>query len=579
MQEEKRKKSKLKAYLGWAAVAVIFLVAMLTTFALNGWNETGATFFFDKVLTKNFLGIPAVLLALLTLIGYRVLGRTYKDSILGALKTAIGVLLLSVGSGALISLAKPVFNGIGNLGANVTPLDPYLGWSSSQHYMEGLIGDGISTGFISWISYAFIIGFAVNILMVVAKKFTNCHSLMITGHVMLQQASIVVATVFFIFFRKNDPNEFAIQAGTFVFSGLILGIYWSIGSNMTIKPTQRVTNNAGFAIGHQQMLSIGLVSKISRFFGKADDSAENKKMSSKFKIFEDNIFTQALIISTLFFVLIMILKFSPNGGGFEPSDSNSPYVSWKVAGGAYWLINWFLGSLKLVAALLAIITGVRMFVTELQQSFQGISEKIIPDAVVAVDIAASYGFSPNSVTYGFVSGTIGQFIGVGLALGLSFINGLSIVVVVPLFITLFFSSGSLGVFANAYGGWKASIIVPLIFGIAEIILCSFALGIFANPENGGTIFKDANGIIIGGTGANPFETGYIGMGDWTFFYSIMNLITYGNNIAGWILFPVTLAGGLFFAQITDTTIRSKKTIFQKMLKLKITSPINEEQKK
>ncbi|SYV91798.1 Ascorbate-specific PTS system EIIC component, partial [Mesomycoplasma hyorhinis] len=95
-----------------------------------------------------------------------------------------------------------------------------------------------------------------------------------------------------------------------------------------------------------------------------------------------------------------------------------------------------------------------MFITELQQSFHGISEKIIPGAVVAVDVAATYGFSINSVTYGFVSGVIGQFIAVGIMIGISAIPGNTYSnIAIPLFITLFFNSGSLGIYANASGGW------------------------------------------------------------------------------------------------------------------------------
>nr|WP_308435954.1 PTS transporter subunit IIC [Mycoplasmopsis bovis] len=31
----------------------------------------------------------------------------------------------------------------------------------------------------------------------------------------------------------------------------------------------------------------------------------------------------------------------------------------------------------------------------------------------------TYGFSPNSVTFGFISGTVAQFIGVAVVIGLS----------------------------------------------------------------------------------------------------------------------------------------------------------------
>ena len=61
--------------------------------------------------------------------------------------------------------------------------------------------------------------------------------------------------------------------------------------------------------------------------------------------------------------------------------------------------------------LFMLMQGVRMFVGELTNAFQGISNKLLPGSFPAVDVAASFGFgSPNAVLFGFVSGLIGQVI-------------------------------------------------------------------------------------------------------------------------------------------------------------------------
>lgn len=568
---DKENKNKLKPIykkiIGWSCLILVFLSSILITLGIKGWNVIGLNFYFETVLTKNFLSIPALLLALLTLIGYLVMGRGVRDSIIGATKTAIGYLLLGIGSAALVGLAKPIFSQlqtVGGGGISVVPLDPYFGLTSSNNFLETAIG---SNSFIAWVSYAFIIGFGINIVMVLLKKWTNCHSIMITGHVMIQQSAIVTSILYFILFRKipliDENPGIGQQIGTFIMAGLILGTYWSVGSNATIKPTDKVTNNAGFAIGHQQMFGIALVSKTSKYFGKEKDSAEDRKLSTKFKIFEDNIFTQSIIILVLFFVLIMILQYAtPNG--FNPGSSDKIFATWNIASGAHWVINWFLGSLQIVASVLAITTGVRMFVTELQQSFQGISEKIIPGAVVAVDAAASYGFSPNSVTYGFVAGTIGQFSALGLVIGISIIPGAPVVIAIPLFITLFFNSGTMGVYANAYGGWKASLAVPGIMGFVEIIIISFSLAMVNNAP-----LVDA-GLL---KPSSPFEQGFMGMADFTLFLGSLMLMTGASAIGGWIVFPIAIFIMLFIAQITDTGKTRKKTFLQKIFKLKITQPV------
>lgn len=494
-QEQKpKKKFNWKALVGGLVVLVVILAIYFGCvgyqIAKNGnsgksWSN-GSLFFLKEVMLNNFLGVNAILIGLLVCLGYIILGRGFTGTILGTIKAIIGVLLLQIGSGALIGLAKPVFIGISKLGGTVTPLDTYLGMTSASAWL-----DSIGAGFSAWVSYAMVIGLFVNIILIALRKWTNVHSLMITGHVMFQQACVVVPVSLLMMFGQLRDGSGAIsvggQLGTIFFSGILLGIYWGVASSSTIKGSDVVTQNAGFAVGHQQMFGIAIAYSIGKYFGKKEESAENRKMPAKAKVFEDNIFTQSLLVLAVFLVLILILQYVPTKNtALRFADSqghiSGSYGAWKVGGGnVYWAVNLILGSLQVVAAILAIQTGVRMFVAELQQSFQGISEKLVPGAVVAVDVAATYGFSPNSVTFGFISGTIAQFAAAGLIIGLAQIPGnFKITMVIPLFITLFFNSGSIGVFANASGGYKAAIAVPAIFGFLEIIAVSLGLSMINN---------------------------------------------------------------------------------------------------
>ncbi len=538
----------------------------------NGESFSTALVFLVRVVyLDNYLRQNALLLGSLVFVGYLVLGRGGRDAFLGALKTAIGIFLLSIGAGGLVGLARPVFDAIGAIkSGGVVPLDPYLGWTSAENFLQ--TGFGQANNFLTLASFTFIAAFIVNILMVLAKRFTNTNSIVITGHIMLQQSTVVTALLYVILFRSIPLlDDGAISAGSQVglvlISGLFLGIYWATSSVATLKITNLVTQNAGFAVGHQQMLTLFTSYKMGRFFGNKEHSAENRKLPESLKIFEDNIFTQTIIILFLFVVLFAII-IGYHGIENTLNSTYSGFVKDAAKIGAVWNGTFqganfvFLilgGTLRIIAALIAIITGVRMFVTELQQSFHGISEKVIPGAVVAIDIAATYGYSINAVTYGFLGGVLGQFLAVFVAVGLAAIPGNNYsLVAIPLFITLFFNSGAMGVYANASGGWKAAFIVPAIIGFFEIIVISFGLKLVQNIGDVGIP-----------QGQNPVTTGFLGMGDWNLFFGLSLIIGQFHYVLGWITVFVGIIGLILLAQGVDSTKQTKKTWLQKLLKVNV----------
>lgn len=585
MTQKLNKSKKIGFWVGVGIFVLINLIIIAITLGIRMSKEKPDTygaaslFLLKNVYLDNFFGQPALLLGFLTLIGYLILGRGARDSIVGSLKTIIGVLLLNIGSGVLVSMARPVFNAISQIAgssakssAQIVPLDPYFGLSSSQNFLQNFV---VGNNYVTWVSYVFMIAFAINIILILLKRWTNVHSLMVTGHIMYQQSAIIVVVVYALLFRdvpllsNNGGVSVGTQVGVVLISSLLLGAYWGVGSTATIKATDKVTQNAGFAVGHQQMLAISLSYKIGKYFGKEEETAENRKLPKYLSIFEDNIFTQTVLISILFIILILVIVFAGPAAGvtvvknntFQSIPNANPVINidfkqWNVFSQAHYGVNIVFGSLKIVAGLVALMTGVRMFVTELQQAFQGVSEKIIPNSVVAVDVAATYGFSVNSVTYGFLAGTIAQFIGVGLVIGLSQIPGLPIFIPIPLFITLFFNSGSLGVFANASGGYKAAIIVPAIVGFLEIIVIAFGTAALSNA------FAATNT-----QGINPVSIGYNGMADWNLFYGLLYILGGYNVYAGYIFTISFIFGLLFFGQIVDSGRQSQKTFFQKLLKL------------
>lgn len=131
--------------------------------------------------------------------------------------------------------------------------------------------------------------------------------------------------------------------------------------------------------------------------------------------------------------------------------------------------------------LFILMQGVRMFVSELTNAFQGISSKLLPGSFPAVDVAASYGFgSPNAVLSGFAFGLLGQL--VTIVLLIVFKNP---VLIITGFVPVFFDNAAIAVYADKRGGWKAALSLSFISGILQVALGAVAVSLLGLASYGG----------------------------------------------------------------------------------------------
>ncbi len=419
------------------------------------------TFFATYILQK-----APYMVGFLTLLGYCLMGKKWYDTLAGTLKAIIGMLILNAGSGGLVSNFRPILAGLKdrfNLTACV--IDPYYGQNAVTAGVEEVFGKGFSQAMT-----LLLIAFIVNILLVRFNKITKCRTLFTTGHVQVQQAATAYWLIMFAL-----PGLLNNNVALMVVMAVILGAYWAVGSNLTVKPMQELTEGAGFAIAHQQMFGIRLGYFLAdKLFGDKGGKRKVKKvgemeMPGFFSIFNENMVCTAILM-TIFFGVIMAIIGKPF---FVEHGSTSE--------GENFIFYCFNTSLQFAVYLAILQLGVRTFVTELTASFQGIADKLLPSSIPGVDCAVCYGFGDaNAVTFGFLAGLTGQIIAILILIAVG-----SPTIIICGFVPVFFDNATIGLVANEKGGLKACLIIPFFTGLIQVFGAAFIAGWCGMANYGG----------------------------------------------------------------------------------------------
>ncbi|MCI8533602.1 MAG: PTS ascorbate transporter subunit IIC [Lachnospiraceae bacterium] len=443
------------------------------------------TFFATYVLQK-----APYMVGFLTLLGYCLMGKKWYDTLAGTLKAIIGMLILNAGSSGLTTTFRPILAGLKdrfNLTACV--IDPYYGQNAVTAGVEEVFGKGFSQAMT-----LLLIAFIVNILLVRFNKLTKCRALFTTGHVQVQQAATAYWLIMFAL-----PGLLSNNVALMIVMAVILGAYWAVGANLTIKPMQELSEGAGFAIAHQQMFGIRLSYFLSdKLFGDRGGKRKVKKvgemeMPGFFSIFNENMVCTAILM-TVFFGVIMAIIGKPF---FVESGATTEAENF-----AYFCFH---TSLNFAVYLAILQLGVRTFVTELTASFQGIADKLLPASIPGVDCAVCFGFGDsNAVTFGFLAGLVGQIIAILVLIVIG-----SPTIIICGFVPVFFDNATMGLVANEKGGLKACLIIPFIAGLVQVFGAAFIAGWVGLAEYGG----------------------YLGMFDWDTVWPIFTVLM---HYAGYI---------------------------------------------
>lgn len=408
-------------------------------------------------LLRDILSTPAILVGILALVGLLALRSPLPDVVSGTLKTIIGFLVLTGGAiiliGALEPLGKMIEEGLGLQG--VVPTNEAVVGLALEDFgarTAGIMG----------------LAFVANLVL---ARLSPLSYVFLTGHHVLFMSALAAVVL--------DA------AGIVGISQLLIGAL-IVGSLMILMPAlampfvRKITGGEDIAVGHFGTLGYITSSLVGSAVGNPEKSTEDVEVPRSLSFFRDNLVSTAVAMLVVYLIFAVIA-----GPAFVAglSDGTNPFV--------FAIIQ----ALTFAAGVWVILVGVRMILGEIVPAFEGISQKIIPNAVPALDIPIVFPYAPTAVPIGFVaSATAG-------VVALPILGPLGLALIIPGMVPHFFVGGGAGVFGNATGGRRGAVAGAFANGLIITFLPALLLGYLGQLGLANTTFGDSDfawvGILLG----------------------------------------------------------------------------------
>jgi PTS system ascorbate-specific IIC component len=408
-------------------------------------------------IVNEILSNAAILVGLMALIGLVALKKSISDTVTGTLKTIVGFLILGGGAGIIIGALNP-------LGAMV----------QAGFHLHGVVPTNEAIVAIAQKSFGaqtaiiMALGFVVNLLL---ARFTPAKFIFLTGHHLFFMATVLAVVLG--------------SAGITGVNQAILGAIF-LGTVSTMMPAlvhpfmKKVTGNAPFALGHFNTLGYIISALVGKAIGQNSRTTEEIKVPKKLGFLRDSLVMTTITMVIMYLILAIVA--GPNS------------IKEFTAGGNY-IVYVFMQALTFGAGIAVVLMGVRMILSELVPAFQGIANKIVPNALPALDCPTTFTFAPTAVIVGFISSLIGGIIGMFL------MGPLGLALIIPGMVPHFFDGGTAGVFGNATGGRRGAVIGALINGLLITLIPALLLSFLGSLGLSNTTFGDSDfgwvGILAG----------------------------------------------------------------------------------
>ena len=389
---------------------------------------------------NEIFGQGAIFLALIAMIGLILQKKSFSEIVRGTLMTAIGFFVLNTGTGLITGSS---IDGIATAFNTVMP-----------QAVESTTVD-IGGEFGTEIGIVMIVSFAINVLF---ARFTKWKSIFLTGHMLYWFPYVFVAA---------GVGAGLSGAPLIALAAIFTALYMIISPNLMKPFVKKVTGDDSFTIGHPTTCLSVISGLLARAIGDPSHSTEDIKFPKSLGFLREISITGSIAIAISYIVMFFILT----ANGYDPA------TVWGYAEGTTGIFTYiFTHAIYFGVGMTIMLQGVRMLIAEIVPAFQGIAEKVVPDAIPALDCPVIFPYAPNALLIGFIVALITSTATILITGSM----GIFPTVVIPLISTCFFEIGCATIVGNAEGGIRGAIVGAAVCGILAVLLVGFGAYFFNN---------------------------------------------------------------------------------------------------
>ncbi len=402
---------------------------------------------------RDFFSEPAILMGLVAFVGLVAMREPGHKILTGTLGPILGYLMLSAGADVISGNLTPLSLMIEE-GFNITGVVPNN--EAVVAVAQNLLGVETMT--------ILIVGFVMNLLI---ARITRYKYIFLTGHHSFFMACLLSAVLGAIGFEGIS---------LILIGGFFLGAWSAISPAIGQKYTLKVTDGDEIAMGHFGSIGYYISAWVGSLVGKGSKSTEDINVPERWGFLRNTTISTALTM--VIFYLVSAIAAGPE------------FVT-SISGGTSPYLFAILSGLKFAVGVTVVYAGVRMILADLLPAFQGIADKVIPNAIPAVDCAVFFPYAQTAVIIGFVTSFIGGLIGMAI---LGFAGG---VLIIPGLVPHFFCGATAGIYGNATGGRRGAIVGAFINGLGLAFAPALLLPVLGQLGFSNTTFGDLDFGIIG----------------------------------------------------------------------------------